>query len=42
MESGNDRLDEGFLMRVPTLQCVQMREGPALENLPRTKARASW
>ena len=29
-------------MRVPALQCVQAREGPALENLPRTKARASW
>ena len=36
------RFDEGFLMRVPALQCVQAREGPALENLPRTKARASW
>ena len=33
------RFDEGFLMRVPTLQCVQAHEGPALENLPRTKAR---
>ena len=35
-------VDEGFLMRVPALQCVQAREGPALENLPRTKARGSW
>ena len=34
--------DEGFLMRVPTLHCVQAHEGPALENLPRTKARGSW
>ena len=39
---GADRsFDEGFLMRIPTLRCVWVRERPALENLPRMKLRRS-
>ena len=39
---GTHLLDEGFLMRVPALLCVRVREGSALKNLPRTKPQGFW